>query len=417
MPAVAERRSQPGVAAAATAERAPIRVLTFTTLFPSAARPRHGIFVETRLRQLLATNAVTATVVAPVPWFPSGARVFGEYGALARTLRVERREGIEIRHPRYFMIPKVGTRIQPWTLARAAEREIRRLARAGLDFDLIDAHYFYPDGVAAAMLARRFGKPFVVTAHGSDINRIAQLEPPRRMILSAARSASRVVAVSQALKQSMVKLGVDPARIVVLRNGADLELFRPIDRDDARRALGLAAEKVLVSVGNLVSLKGHDLFIETVAALPGTEALIVGAGPERGRLLELIERAGVAGRLRILDEMPQERLRIVYSAADALVLASTREGWPNVLAEAMACGTPVVAAAVGGVPEIVTEPVAGRVVESRDSASFARAASDLLASPPDRGAVRHYAERFGWHEVARSQLDLFRIVLDEAAAC
>jgi len=417
MPEVAEPRPRAGIAAVVTAPRAPIRLLTFTTLFPSAARPRHGIFVETRLKQLLAMDAVTATVVAPVPWFPSGAPAFGQYGVLARTPRLERRDGIEVRHPRYLMIPKVGMRIQPWALAWAAEREIRRLARDGFEFDLIDAHYFYPDGVASALLARRLGKPFVVTARGSDINRIAQLAGPRRLILSAARAAARVVAVSQALKQAMVELGIESDRIVVLRNGVDLELFRPVDRDEARRSLGLTAAKVLVSVGNLVPEKGHDLFVEAVAALPGIEALIVGAGPERGRLLGLIARKGLAGRLRILDEMPQERLPTVYSAADALVLASVREGWPNVLLEAMACGTPVVAAAVGGVPEIVAAPIAGRVVESRGSAALARAVSDLLASPPDRSAVRRYAERFGWDEIARAQVELFRAVLEEAPAC
>ena len=310
MSAVAERRSRPGRATGASLDPAPIRLLTFTTLFPSQARPRHGIFVETRLKHLLATNAVTATVVAPVPWFPSAARLFGDYGAFARTPRLERRGGVEVRYPRYLMIPKVGMRMQPWALAHAAEREIRRLARDGLEFDLIDAHYFYPDGVAAAMLARRLGKPFIVTARGSDINRIARLAAPGRLIQAAARAATRVVAVSQALGQAMRRLGVAPDRIVVLRNGVDLELFRPVDRGEARRALGLGDGKVLVSVGNLVPLKRHDLFIEAVAGSPGIEALIVGNGPERRRLLELIARAGVADRVRILDEMPQEGLRL-----------------------------------------------------------------------------------------------------------
>jgi glycosyltransferase involved in cell wall biosynthesis len=359
---------------------------------------------------------VTAAVVAPVPWFPSGAPAFGRYGAIARTPRVERRAGIEVRHPRYLVIPKIGATIQPWTLARSAEQEIRRLVQDGVRFDLIDAHYFYPDGVAAAMLARRLAKPFVVTARGSDINRIAQLVAPGRRIRAAARAASRVVAVSQALKESIVELGVEPGRITVLRNGVDLQVFRPTDRDEARRALGLSGPKVLVSVGNLAPEKGHDLFIETVAALPGIEALIVGEGPERRRLRGLIERAGVADRLRILGEMPQERLRLVYGAADALVLASTREGWPNVLLEAMACGTPVVATAVGGVREIVTDPVAGRVVESRDRASLADAVSGLLASQRERSAVRRHAERFGWEEVVRGQIALFQSVLAEAAA-
>jgi len=411
--AVAEHRSRPGTAATAR----PLRLLTFTTLFPSAVRPRHGIFVETRLRQMLATNAVSATVVAPVPWFPSSARVFGRYGLLARTPRAERRHGVEIRHPRYVMIPKLGAGIQPWTLAHAAEREIRGLARDGTEFDLIDAHYFYPDGVAAALLARRLGKPFVVTARGSDINLIAERAAPRRLILDAARSANRIVAVSDALKRAIVKLGVEPNRIVVLRNGVDLELFQPVDRDEARRALGLAGAKVIVCVGNLVPEKDHAVFVDAVAALPGVEALIVGAGPERKRLLERIAQSNAAGRLRILDEMPQDRLRLVYSAADALMLPSMREGWPNVLLEALACGTPVVAADVGGVGEIVAGPIVGRVVGTRDASAFAAALSDLLASPPERAAVRRYAESFGWDEVARAQLALFRTVLDEASPC
>jgi glycosyltransferase involved in cell wall biosynthesis len=305
--------------------------------------------------------------------------------------------------------------LQPGALAWAAGREIARLVRDGLQFDLIDAHYFYPDGVAAAMVARRLGKPFVVTARGSDINYIARLGGPRRRIVAAAQAASRVITVSGALKDALVGLGIDSARIVVLRNGVDLELFRPVDRAEARRTLGITAPQVAVSVGNLVPEKGHELFVETLASLPGVEGLIVGDGPGRGRLAELIRRRGAA--IRIVDAMPQERLRSVYAAADALVLASTREGWPNVLLEAMACGTPVVATAVGGVPEIVSDPVAGRVLESRDAAEISQALRGLLASPPDRGAVRRHAERFGWDEVARGQVELFRSVLAGAAEC
>ena len=223
-----------------------------------------------------STNAVTATVVAPVPWFPSAARLFGDYGAYRPTPRLERRGGVEVRHPRYLMIPKVGMRIQPWTLAHAAEREIRRLARDGFDFDLIDAHYFYPDGVAAAILARRWAsrsrhRPRQRHQSHRSARGPAPADPRRR-----ARGGSRRRRL-QALGQAMQQLGVAPDRIVVLRNGVDLELFRPVDRGEARRALGLGDGKVLVSVGNLVPLKRHDLFIEAVAGSPGIEALIVGS--------------------------------------------------------------------------------------------------------------------------------------------
>jgi glycosyltransferase involved in cell wall biosynthesis len=277
----------------------------------------------------------------------------------------------------------------------------------GYDFDVIDAHYFFPDGVAAARLARRFGKPFVVTARGSDINLIAQLPAPRRMILDAARSAGRIIAVSGALKRAMVDLGIEAERIVVLRNGVDLSLFRPVPMADARRQLGLGPGRVVASVGNLLPEKGHDLVIRAVAGMDNVGVVIVGEGPERRRLEALAKELEIGNRVHFRDVIPQDRLAILYSAADVLALGSMREGWPNVLLEAMACGTPVVATNVGGVREIVTTDEVGRVVAQRDYESLARAIEQLLATPTDRIAVRRYAEGYGWEPVSLGQLELF----------
>ena len=131
---------------------APIRLLTFSTLYPSSERPNHGIFVETRLRHLLASGAVTSAVVAPVPWFPSRAARFGAWASFARTAPRETRHGIEVHHPRYAAIPKVGMTLAPWPLYRAMLPFLRRLLATGAGFDAIDAHYLYPDGVAAVWL-------------------------------------------------------------------------------------------------------------------------------------------------------------------------------------------------------------------------------------------------------------------------
>src|SRR5215469_2148562 len=192
------------------------RILTFTTLYPSASNPNHGVFVENRLRHLVATGSVTAEVVAPVPWFPSQNSRFGRYAAMARNPGHEIRHGILIEHPRYFVAPKVGMSISPWTLFLGS----RSLLKARTtDIDLIDAHYFYPDGVAAVFLARMIKKPVVITARGTDINLIPRWPVPRRMILYAARHADGIIAVSQALKDALVDLGVPSYRIMVLRNG------------------------------------------------------------------------------------------------------------------------------------------------------------------------------------------------------
>jgi glycosyltransferase involved in cell wall biosynthesis len=360
---------------------------------------------------LVSTGRIEAEVVAPVPWFPFHGRSFGEYGAMARTPREEIRQGIRVHHPRYVAIPKVGSSIHPTTLAWCGRRELARLIAAGLSFHAIDAHYFYPDGVAAASLARHFGLPLVVTARGSDINLIAQFERPRKMILDAARQAHAVIAVSRALATAMIGLGIDPARIVVLRNGVDCAAFEPRARSAARLELGISAERVVISIGNLVPEKGHDLVVGALPALPGVQLIIVGEGAMRGQLETLAEQAGVANRVRILDVMPQQSLASVYSAADVLVLASTREGWPNVLLEAMACGTPVVATDVGGVREIVSTHDVGEVLSERTPQSIVAAVRRIFARQLDRGATRLHAEQFGWDVISKGQLEVFSSLL------
>ena len=388
----------------------PMKVLTFTTLYPNAAQPHHGVFVENRLRHLAATGKVDARVVAPVPWFPFAAERFGRYGAFARAPSHETRHGIEVSHPRYLVIPKVGMNLAPRLLYRGALRAVKSLIDNGFDFDLIDAHYFYPDGVAAVMLGERFGKPVTITARGTDINLIAQIGVPGKMIREAAGRAAGVIAVSRALEGGLAGIGVNSDRITVLRNGVDLDLFRPIDRAASRSKFALNAPTLLF-VGNLVRLKGHDLVIRALRTLPEVDLLIVGSGPEEVRLRGLARELGVSTRVRFMGPVPHEQLAELYSAADALVLASSREGWPNVLLEAMACGTPVIASNVGGIPEIVATPEAGVLMRERSAEGIADAVRALLSHPPDRPATRRYAERFSWDATTEGQLRLFGSIL------
>src|SRR5262249_27218197 len=140
--------------------------------------------------------------------------------------------------------------------------------------------------------------------------------------------------------------------------------------------------------------------------LPEVTLLVVGEGVLRNSLTRLVDRLGLASRVRFLGSVPQARLRTVYCAADALVLASSREGWPNVLLEAMACGTPVVATNVGGIAEIVTEPAVGRLVHQRSGAAFAEALRSVLESALSREGVRTYAEQFSWDATTRGQLEI-----------
>ncbi len=384
-----------------------IRLLTFSSLFPNARMPSHGVFVENRLRHLVAGGRVEARVVAPVPWFPSQNERFGRFATFAKVPARETRHGLDVVHPRYFTVPGLGMNLSPLAMAIGARPAVKALLAAGFDFDAIDAHYFYPDGVAAALLAKWFGRPLVITARGSDITQLPDYTGPRRMIRWAAREASAIVTVCTALKTQLAALGADATKIEVLRNGVDLAGFKPIDPANARAHLSLPTGRVIASVGHLIPRKGHELVIEAIAALPDVTLVIAGSGPEGDALRDLTKRLGVEARVRFLGQLGHEQLPLVYSASDALVLASSNEGWANVLLEAMACGTPVVATDVGGSREVVDAPEAGVLVTRRDGRTIADALAGLLASLPDRAATRRYAERFSWDETTHGQERLF----------
>jgi len=382
-----------------------MKILTFSTLFPNTEKPGHGIFVETRLRHLVASGQVESRVVAPIGWFPSKNPRFGDYAKLAKVPQSEVRHGLQVEHPRFPVIPKVGMNVAPLLLAQAARPRIARLLDEGYDFDLIDAHYFYPDGVAAAMLARYFNKPLVITARGSDITLLPQYALPRKMIKWAAKRADAVITVCHALRDEVVALGVAADKVTSLRNGVDLQLFRPIERTPN-------ALFTLLTVGHLVPVKAQELIIAALPLLPDVRLVVAGGGPNRGMLEALARELGVEARVQFLGAVPQAQLREHYGNADALVLASSREGWANVLLESMACGTPVVASRVYGTPEVVAAPEAGVLMDQRTPQGVADAVQRLRADYPDQSATRRYAERFSWDDTTHGQVQLFERLLD-----
>jgi glycosyltransferase involved in cell wall biosynthesis len=397
-----------------------LRTLLFSTLYPSQARPTHGLFVEARQRELLALGGLETVVVAPVPWFPSRSPRFGEYAIFASTPPQELRQGMAVHHPRYALLPKIGMSTAPFAMAAACVPTLARIRRGGFDFDLIDAHYFYPDGVAAALLAKWFGRPCTITARGSDVNLIAEHAVPRRLMKWASAQAGASIGVSAALAQRLAAIGAPQDRIHVARNGVDLERFRPEARAEARRRLGLAEGTWLLSVGNLLPVKRHHLVIEALARLrqrwPGLRLAVVG----RGALAEELQQQALAQGLRdavvFAGAVPQDELRWWYSAADLLVLASSREGWPNVLLEAMACGLPVVASRVGGVPEIVTDGAVGEAAVFDTADALAEVLAKRLSMPVDADRIRAHAASMGWAETARQVRGIFDRVVQGSAA-
>ena len=376
---------------------ASVNILTYSSLYPNAIEPAHGIFVERRLLELVNNSDIQATVVSPVPWFPFKSKIFGKYGKFSAVPKFDRRNGIDISYPRYPLIPKIGMLSAPGNMARSTESIVRRLANQRQSVDLIDAHYFYPDGVAAALIAARLGLPFIVTARGSDINTIAAMSIQRKMILRAAENASAVIAVSEALGRSLRDLGIEPNKIHVLPNGVDLQFFKPGNRDELRQRLNFNSTTFL-SVGALKEAKGHDVAIRSLQHIDDAKLVIIGSGEYESNLKNLVISLGLQSRVSFAGQLQADDLLEYYQAADCLFLISRREGMPNVVLESVACGTPVVAADVGGIAEVIATRAMGTLVNDRQPRTVVAAWKTFENSGIDRTAVRSAAESHSWQE-------------------
>ena len=370
-----------------------LRVLTLSTLFPNAAQPTLGVFVERQTLGLAAHPEVALEVAAPVglPAWPLS--LHPHYRPLSRLPLEEQWKGLPMHRPRYRVWPLVGARRAANALADALLPALRQL-RARFPFDVIDAEYFWPDGPAAMRLAAALGVPFSVKARGSDILHWARRPGIGEQIVDAGRRAAGLLAVSAALRDEMIALGLPADHIRIHHTGVDVDRFRPVDRAGARAELGVSGP-LLVTAGGLIPRKGQRFAIEALALLPEATLLIVGDGPDGPALRRLARSLGVAGRVRFLGPQPHEALPRLLAAADVAVQPSSAEGLANVWVEALACGTPLVTTDVGGARDVVDRAEAGRLVP-REPDAIAAAVRELLASPPPPDAVRRAAGKFSW---------------------
>lgn len=376
---------------------APFRVVSIATLFPDAARPNFGLFVEKSLRALAAQPGILLTVVAPVGLPPFPLALHPRYRALRALPQQEEWNGLAVHRPRFTLIPKVGARFNPAAIARS----VLPIARAAAP-DVIDAQFFYPDGPAAMRVAGTLGLPFSAKARGADISHFGHDPAAAPQLLEAAHKAAGLLAVSEAMRRDMAAIGIDPAKIAVHYTGIDAERFHPGDRAAARAALGMGDAPALLTVGALIPRKGQALVIEALPALPGVDYWLAGAGEEEGRYRTLAAKLGVADRVRFLGPVANADLPQLYRAADIVVMPSASEGLANAWVEALACGTPIVISDAGGAAELVTAPAAGRIVE-RTAPAIAQAVQATLAAPPAAAEVAAtLAGRFDWDRNGRA---------------
>lgn len=391
-------------------------LVVLSTLFPSAQEPIAGVFIRERMFRV--AKRLPVTVISPQPWFP--------LQGLVRRWRPDYRparasfetvDGVEIHRPRFFALPAILRRFDGFSVALASWGLLRQLKRAGRA-DVLDVHFAYPDGYAGHLLAKWSGLPFVITLRGKE-ERLRRVKAYRLRMATALKRASKVIAVSAALRQVGIELGADAGDSMLIGNGIDLDKFHRVERNHARHELGIPEDaQVLVSVGGVGERKGFHRVIECLPALlkdhPKLLLLVIGGPSPDGdwtdRLRQMIRDKGLDEHVRLIGPMRPETLRTPLSAADLFVLATRYEGWANVFLEAMACGQPVVSTQVGGNAEVVCRDDLGTLVPFDDPLALTREIHRALVHPWDRAAIQAYAQENTWDRRINTLVDTFRSI-------
>ena len=388
-----------------------MRILSLSSVYPNPAEPGLGLFVRSRL-QSMAKHA-DLKVIAPIPVLdyshPEG-KVFR-----AREFPLRRRDDlIEVFHPRW-VFPPYGT---PLNVLFEFGRVIPLVSRIQRDFpfDLIDAHFAYPEGCVAALLSAAFRVPFTITLRGSE-TMFDRYRYRRASMKAALRRAAAVITVSDELRAYALSRGADAETTRTIPNGIDTDCFYLQDPLAMRQRHDLSPQrKLILTAGELIEAKGHHLMVEVLKGLLAqgvdAELLIVGAtargGPQFERTIrELVRVSGLENRVRFLGWVGRQKLSELFSAVDLFCLASYTEGWPNVVNEALACGTPVVVTQVGGVAAMVPAPEYGTIVPQKNLQLLQEAVSKALCRPWDRANISKWGRSRTWDTVAREVMGVF----------
>ena len=376
-----------------------MRILSISTLYPSDAQPNFGVFVERQMQAVAQRGDADVVLINPIGLPPWPLSLHSRYRSLSRLPAEEQRGGVTVLRPRFRLLPGIGGRFNPVAIVRAMLPLARKL-HSQHPFDLVDAQFFYPDGPAAARIAKALALPLTIKARGADIHHWGSQPGTAPQVLAAGSRATGMLAVAQGLADDMTALGLLREKIAIHRTGLDRSRFRPLDRAAARAKFGFANDvPLLATVGALIPRKGQAYVIDALPHLPAAHLALAGAGPDEASLRARAAELGVAERVHFLGPVPHAELPELLSAADVFVLPSASEGLANAWVEALACGVPVVTTSIPGALELITDPAFGRFA-GRDGREIAEAVTALLQSPPTQADVVRATDGYSWEENA-----------------
>lgn len=388
-----------------------MNILVYSSLFPNSVQPNKAVFIKHRMAAVTHYCGVNLRVMAPVPYFPPW-KQFSNWYPFSQIPEIENLDHIPTYHPRYLVTPKIGMSFYGLWMFLGSLKPLKAVSKT-FPIDIIDAHYIFPDGFAAVLLGKSIGKPVIVSARGTDINMYPKIPTIRPIIQYVLNQADHVISVCNSLKELMTDLGTPGQKISVIPNGINPANFYKLDRMEARRKLGIDTDrKILITVGQLIERKGIHILLDALNMMKNKGKLdfytyIVGSGEMYFSLVDQMNKHGLNQWVKFTGEVSNKDLVYWYNSANAFFLGSSREGWPNVISEALACGIPVISTPANGVPEIITSEKYGIIVK-RNAESFAQGIQKAFNQFWNEDEIYAYGQSRTWETVAWEVDEVFQ---------
>lgn len=402
----------------------PSTLMILSTAFPNTYDISLGTFVADQAAAL--SKLCPTMVIAPVS-IPLPLRKFHGERQLKFGIPWRQENGYLTYRPRFFDFPRFGTYLNSYSMLASV---LWLLLRTKIRPDVIHSHFAFPAGYVGVLLGRLFEKPVFITVHGYDIHTFAQVPAVtgyraytavaatreyalvRRATQYALQNCSLVIAVSKELRGWVIRLGIPPNKVVVVPDGVHVQKFQPEDQVQARNAVGLPSDrKVVLYVGHLVDRKDVSTLINAFARVVHQEhvlLVIVGDGPLRSKLEHEVRSLSLTDRVRFVGAKPHDEIPVWMNACDVFSLPTLYDTFGCVLLEAMACGKPVIATRVGGIPEVVENGTHGFLVEPSDESQLANALLAGLRRDWNPQALIAHAAQYSWDTVAAQLFEQYK---------
>lgn len=386
-----------------------MKILVLTDIFPCDEEPTLGTFVYELSKAVSHKNQII--VIHPRLWNPFKISYNSNY-TYKTTIN-----GIEVYRPRLFVLPK-GDRLFFRSFASFITILLLTIKlRRQFDFELIHAHMACPAGFAGILTGRILKIPVVITTHGSDIHSFPKNILLKNLVLFTIKRADKVVAVSQSLKDSILRMGVDEKYLSILRNGVKHEHFFPINKIKSRENLNLPPnKKIILFIGSLLPIKCVDVLLRAFIQIDEkvhTNIILLGKGTLESHLKLLSKQLNIDKDVFFVGSKMHDEISLWLSACDVFCLPSRNEGFPTVIVEALACGRPVVATRVGGIPEAVINDTLSILVEPNNIVELAAALNKALGKEWDYQAIAEYGKRFSWDTIAEEYSELYKNIVSK----